>query len=151
MAKLSEMLLVAMGWTNSHLHAFEVGDRRYGMCFDEYPEGEIDEKEVTVLQALRDEQRFSYEYDFGDGWEHEVVIEALTWSYFGLKFGVCIDGQNACPPDDVGGAPGYAEFLEAISDPEDDEHDDYLEWVGGSFDPAGFDLGAANAALQRIR
>jgi hypothetical protein len=151
MAKLSEMLLAAMGWTNSHLHAFEVGDRRYGMCFDEYPEGEIDEKGVTILQALRDERRFTYEYDFGDSWEHEVVIEALTWSYFGLKFGVCIDGQNACPPEDVGGAPGYAEFLEAIADPDGDEHDHYLEWVGGSFDATEFDLGAANAALQKIR
>jgi hypothetical protein len=151
MAKLGEMLLAAMGWTNSHLHAFEVGDRRYGMCFDEYPEGEIDEKTVTVLQALRDDRRFTYEYDFGDSWEHDVVIEGLSWSYLGLKFGVCIDGQNACPPEDVGGASGYEEFLVAIADPEDAEHDHYLEWAGGSFDAAEFDLAVANAKLQRIR
>jgi hypothetical protein len=151
MAKLSEMVLATMGWTNSHLHAFRLGERRIGMCFDEYPEGEIDEKGITVLQALREERRFVYDYDFGDGWEHDVVVEELTWSYFGLKFGVCIDGQNACPPEDVGGVPGYAEFLEAIGDPEDEEHDSYLEWVGGSFDPAEFDLASTNAALQRIR
>ena len=151
MAKLSGMLLAAMGWTNSHLHAFEVGDKRYGMCFDEYPEGEIDEKTVTVLQAIRDERRFTLEYDFGDSWEHDVVVEDLTWSYFGLKFGVCLDGQNACPPEDVGGPPGYRRFLEAIADPEDEEHDDYLEWAGGSFHAAEFDLATANAALQRIR
>jgi len=151
MAKLSEMLLAAMGWTNSHLHAFEVGDKRYGMCFDDYPEGEIDEKSVTVLQALRDERRFLYEYDFGDSWEHDVVIETLTRSYFGLKFGVCLDGQNACPPEDVGGAGGYGRFLEAIANPKDDEHDQYLEWVGGPFDATEFDLATANAALQRIR
>ena len=86
MAKLSEMLLATMGWTNSHLHAFRLGDKRFGMYFDEYPEGEIDEKGVTVLQALREERRFIFEYDFGDGWEHDVVVEELTWSYFGLKF-----------------------------------------------------------------
>ena len=95
------------------------------MCFDDYPEGEIDEKDVTVLQALREERRFVFEYDFGDGWEHDVVVEELTWSYFGLKFGVCLDGQNACPPDDVGGTCGYAEFLEAMTDPEHEEHDRY--------------------------
>ncbi len=151
MAKLSEMLLAAMGWTNSHLHAFRVGEKRYGMNFDEYPDGEIDEKAVTVLQALRDERRFTYDYDFGDGWEHEVVIEELNWSYFGLKFAVCIDGQNACPPEDVGGTGGYVEFLEAISDSTHEEHESYLEWVGGSFDPAEFDLANANALLQKVR
>ena len=66
-----------------------------------------------------------------------------------MKFGVCIDGQNACPPEDVGGIPGYAHFLEAITDPAHEEHDSYLDWVGGSFDPAEFDLGAANAAVRR--
>lgn len=151
LAKLSEMLLAAMGWTNSHLHAFRVGENRYGMCFDDYPEEEMDEKGVTVLQALREERRFVYDYDFGDGWEHDVVIEELRWSYFGLKFAVCIDGQNACPPEDVGGPGGYSEFLDAVSDPKHEEHASYLEWAGGSFDPAEFDLAATNAALQRVR
>ncbi len=151
MAKLSEMLLATMGWTNSHLHAFRVGDNRYGMCFDEYPEEEIDEKDVTVLQALREERRFFYDYDFGDGWEHEVVIEELTWSHLGLKFGVCIDGQNACPPEDVGGPASYAAFLDALSDPKHEEHGSSLEWVGGSFDLTDFDLADINAALQRVR
>jgi hypothetical protein len=150
MAKLSEMLLAAMGWTNSHLHAFRVGDVRYGMNFDEYPDGEIDEKQVTVLGALRDERRFVYDYDFGDSWEHDVVIEDLSWTYFGLKFAVCIDGQNACPPEDVGGPWGYTEFLAAIVDPDHEEHESYLEWVGEPFDPARFDLASVNAALQKI-
>lgn len=95
--KLSLMLIAAMGWENSHLHAFRVGDKHYGMHFDEWPEDEIDEKTVTVLQALRDERKFTFDYDFGDGWEHDVVIESLTWSYYGLKFAVCVDGQNGLP------------------------------------------------------
>ena len=106
------------GLDNSHLHVFSIGDKRIGMCFDDYPEGEIDEKDMTVLQALREERRFVFEYDFGDSWEHDVVIEDLTWSYYGLKFAVCLDGENACPPDDVGGTYGYTEFLEAVTDPE---------------------------------
>ena len=68
MSRLHDMIQAAMGWTNSHLHAFTVGDARYGMCFDEHPEDEIDEQTVTVLQALRGQKRFTYEYDFGDRW-----------------------------------------------------------------------------------
>jgi Plasmid pRiA4b ORF-3-like protein len=151
MAKLADILLVAMGWSNSHLHAFTVGEKRYGMNYDEYPDEEIDEKSVTVLQALRDERPFTFEYDFGDSWEHEVIIEEVTWSSVSLKYGVCLDGANACPPDDVGGTWGYCEFLRAISDPTHEEHKSYLEWIGGPFDPTQFDLGDVNAALQRIR
>jgi len=150
MAKLANILIAGMGWTNSHLHAFRVGEKRYGMNFDEYPEGEIDEKSVTVLQSLRDERRFSFDYDFGDSWEHEVVIEELTWTFFGLKYAVCIDGANACPPEDVGGTGGYAYFLEAINDPEHEEFDDYTAWIDGSFDPSEFDLGEVNAMLQKV-
>jgi hypothetical protein len=151
MAKLSEMILAAMGWTNSHLHVFRVGKNSYGMCDDDDPEEEIDEKGITVLRALGDERRFAYDYDFGDGWEHDVVIEELTWSDLGLKFAVCLDGQNACPPEDVGGPRGYSEFLAAISDPKHEEHESFLEWVGGSFDPAEFSVASANAELQRVR
>jgi hypothetical protein len=106
---------------------------------------------VSVIQALQEERRFVFEYDFGDGWEHEVVMEDLTWSYFGLKSAVCRDGENACPPDDVGGAYGYAQFLEAVANPEHEEHGRVLEWAGGSFDPTGFDLTNANALLQKVR
>ncbi len=151
MAKLADILLAAIGWSNSHLHTFTVGEKRYGMNYDEYPDGEIHEKSVTVLQALRDERHFTFEYDFGDSWEHEVVIEELAWSSSGLKYAVCLDGANACPPDDVGGTWGYGEFLTAIADPAHDEHESYLEWVGGHFDPTEFDLGDVNAVLQRIR
>jgi len=151
MSKLSDMLLAAMGWNNSHLHAFRVGDNRYGMDIDEDHDEEMDEEEVTVLKALGDERQFAFEYDFGDGWEHEVVIEDVTWSSSSLKCAFCLEGQNACPPDDIGGARGYSEFLQAIVDPDHEEHERYLEWVGGSFDPAAFDLAGANASCQKVR
>ena len=68
-----------------------------------------------------------------------------------MKFAVCVDGENACPPDDVGGVGGYADFLAAMADPDHEEHDDLLRWVGFVFDPTAFDLGSVNAELQRIR
>jgi Plasmid pRiA4b ORF-3-like protein len=75
----------------------------------------------------------------------------MTWSHLALKHGVCIDGANACPPEDVGGVGGYEQFLEALANPLHEEHDSYLVWVGYQFDPEAFDLGAVNAALQRVR
>jgi hypothetical protein len=90
-------------------------------------------------------------YDFGDSWEHEILIEDLWRAELGLKFAVCVDGQNACPPEDVGGYPGYEEFREAIADPDHQERDRMLDWVGGAFDPAEFDLALGNARLQKVR
>ena len=104
-----------------------------------------------MLQVLREASRFFLDYDRGDSRVHEVVVEELTWSHFGLNFTVCFDGQNACLPENVGGSGGYAYFLEVIADPTHEEHDSYLEWVGGSFDPAEFDLASANARGQRVR
>ena len=148
---LHHIFQAAMGWTDSHLHAFTIGDQLYGMHSDDYPEDEIDEKQVTVLRAIGSHRRFSYEYDFGDSCAHEVVVEELTKSSPGLKFAVCLDGQDACPPEDCGGAGGYAELLDVVADPDHDDHDHFLEWVGGSFDPTGFDLVGTNVALQQLR
>lgn len=150
-AKLHRIFQAAMGWTDSHLHAFTMGDQRYGMHFDDYPEDEIDENEVSVLTAVSEHRRFSYEYDFGDSWEHTVVVEEVTRSSRGLKFAVCIDGQDACPPEDCGGVGGYAELLESLADPGHSDHDRAVQWVGGSFDPTSFDLVSANVALQQLR
>jgi hypothetical protein len=152
LAKLHDMFQAAMGWTNSHLHSFTIGDQLYGMQIDEFPEEELDETEYTVFVALRGGvRRFVYDYDFGDSWTHEVVIEDATWAPYTLKFGVCLDGEGACPPEDVGGIGGYEHFLEAVADPLHEDHDDMLVWVGIKFDPAAFSVAAANAALQRVR
>ncbi len=151
MAKLSRILLAAMGWNNSHLHAFLIGDKRIGMCFDEYPEGEIDEKGVTVLQALRDERRFVFEYDFGDGWEHEVIIEELTWSYFGLKFAVCLDGRTPARPTTSAAPAAMSSSSRRSATRTTKTTSSMLEWADGPFDPAEFDLANANALMQKVR
>ena len=67
----------------------------------------------------------------------------------GLRFGVCVDGENACPPEDCGGTPGYAELLRVLADPDHEEHEQFLKWVGGAFDPEEFDVALANARCRR--
>lgn len=150
LGRLHDVFQVAMGWTDSHLHAFTIGQARYGMHFDESPEGELDEKKFTLGGAIGRQRRLRYEYDFGDDWQHQVVVEDTHTIPFALNFAVCLDGQRSCPPEDCGGVPGYASLLEAISDPAHEEFDDYIEWVGKDFDPEEFSLATTNAALQRL-
>jgi hypothetical protein len=112
-----------------------------------------DERRVALNKALDYRTRtFDYIYDFGDNWHHAVVVESdyadTPPGQPGLRV---IDGANACPPEDVGGVRGYAIFLEALADPHHEEHENYLRWVGGSFDPALFDLSAVNLRLARIK
>jgi hypothetical protein len=150
--RLHDMIQVAMGWTDSHEHSFTVGDARYAMCLDDDREDEIDEETVTVLEALHGHREFSYEYDFGDGWEHTVTIEAEHRSPHGLQFALCLAGANACPPEDCGGPAGYERFLGALADPQNAQRRDYVRWIGReTFDRAAFDLIGVNAALQIVR
>lgn len=154
LGKLDLMIQAAMGWTNSHLHCFRVGEVTYGPKFeDDFDDDviEVDERTLTVDEALGQERRLVYEYDFGDSWEHDVVVEDRLVTKLALKFAVCLDGQNACPPEDCGGPSGYRSMLASLADPGDDEHQSYLDWLGGAFDPAEFSLAGANAALQRLR
>lgn len=149
--KLHRIFQAAMGWEDCHLHSFQVGEDRYGMQFVEYPEGELDEQSVTVVRAVGAQERFSYEYDFGDSWEHEITVMSISRMPIGVKFAVCLDGAGACPPEDCGGSGGYAELLRVLNDPSDEDYEDLSEWVGGPIDPHEFDLALVNARLQTVR
>lgn len=92
--------------------------------------------------------QFTYEYDFGDCWQHEVIFEGCLRAEKGGRYPVCVEGERACPPEDVGGVWGYAEFLEAIADPKHEQHDDFVEWAG-DFDPEEFDAGKTTKAMRR--
>jgi len=92
--------------------------------------------------------KFRYEYDFGDSWWHELSVEKILPAEKGMHYPVCVAGKNACPPEDVGGMGGYANFLEAMVDPEHREHDEYLQWIGGEFDSEHFDLDEVNDRLR---
>ena len=149
--RLHAVLQIAMGWTNSHLHAFKVAGKFYSEPSPDY-EGlmdVVDERQVHLGQiAPGVGSRFVYEYDFGDSWEHELVVEKILPAQEGTQYPLCLGGKSACPPDDVGGIWGYSEFLEAIRDPRHPEHDEWLQWAGGQFDPTAFDLPEVNKLLR---
>jgi hypothetical protein len=154
--KLHEHIQTAMGWTNSHLHHFKVGDQLYGdpLLMQENFEdmGYKDSTTTKISQIVpRDGRRFRfrYKYDFGDCWDHEVLFEGFLRAEPRRKYPLCLEGERACPPEDVGGTWGYREFLEAITDPEHEDHDGLLEWAGGSFDPEAFDAAAATKEMRR--
>ena len=149
---LHDAIQEAFGWQDYHLHEFIIGGVRYGDPEnDEYGDFDIHDEVLTRLWKLGLEEgdRFTYSYDFGDNWQHTLWVEQILPMEAGARLPVCLGGGRARPPEDVGGVGGYAEFLEALADPAHPEHSNYLEWVGGAFDPEAFDLQAANERLGR--
>ncbi|MEZ4771186.1 MAG: plasmid pRiA4b ORF-3 family protein [Caldilineales bacterium] len=150
--KLHQVIQLAMGWTDSHLHQFIIDGQYYGIPSPDDWEPVIDERRHTLNKiAPGPKYKFIYEYDFGDSWEHEILVESIAEAEAGVQYPVCINGKRACPPEDVGGVWGYADFLEALSDPNHSEHEMYNEWIGGEFDPEEFDLDEINAELRRLK
>ncbi|MDX9866123.1 MAG: plasmid pRiA4b ORF-3 family protein [Anaerolineaceae bacterium] len=152
--QLHDTLQSVMGWYDCHLHVFTVGGKSYGdPADDEYNEfGTLDECNYSLEKVISGEgQRFLYEYDFGDSWEHEILVEKILATEKGADYPVCIKGKRACPPEDVGGSWGYENFLEAIWDVNHEEHEEYLEWIGDEFDPEEFDLEAINDELRNLK
>jgi hypothetical protein len=152
--KLHKIFQTALGWTNSHLHEFNIGGVKYANPDPDLAEEleHVDQKNVVLVKALGLHSRcFDYLYDFGDSWHHVVVVEDQHPDRDVAPSLIhCSEGANACPPEDVGGAHGYQEFLAAIADSDHEDHDRYLEWVGGHFDPKRFDLDATNLGLSKI-
>ena len=110
-----------------------------------------DEQPVKLSKVITGEKfKFSYTYDFGDSWEHEVLVEKVLAAEAETDYPTCLKAKRACPPEDCGGSWGYQEFLEAIQDPEHPEHESLLEWVGGSFDPEDAELDEINLLLKTI-
>jgi hypothetical protein len=136
----------AMGWRDCHLHVFRIRNPKtreedsIGIPDDEYDDNPaFPGCEVPVARYFtKPGAAAHYEYDFGDGWEHDVVLEDVLEPERGKKYPRCLAGERACPPEDCGGVPGYERFLKVIADPEDEEHESMLEWAGGEFDPEAF-------------
>lgn len=147
------VLQIVMGWSDSHLHQFRVGELRFGEPTTEFERGPIDHRRITLNQILpRRGATCIYEYDFGDGWEHLIELEEeLPAQAVAARLPHCLTGERACPPEDCGGPHGYVDFLSAIQDLGHPEHHAYLEWAGGSFDPEAFDLDRANRLLRRLK
>jgi len=96
----------------------------------------------------KEKTEFTYTYDFGDGWEHDIVIEKILPPEKGKKYPICIDGKRACPPEDCGGPWGYRDLLKVIANPKHKEYKNMMEWLGGSFDPEQFDAEETSQALK---
>lgn len=153
---LHAIIQMVMGWNGGHLHQFILG-KRPNLIFIGSPmgfdDGEMQDEDDAILSQVLPaaKSKMIYEYDFGDGWEHEIVLEKIVPAEQGVYYPQCLAGEKACPPDDVGGVWGYANFLQAINDPNHPQHKDLLDWVGGNFDAESFDLDDVNKRLKNLK
>lgn len=136
-----------MGWENYHLFEFRIGDADYG---EPDPEDSWyvvrNARRYKVAQLLNDSVRqFTYNYDFGDNWIHDVCVESVLDRAEGVRYPLILDGARACPPEDCGGSGGYANLLQILADPSHESYMEFRDWVGTEFDSEQFDLGT----LQR--
>ncbi|HEX6521499.1 MAG TPA: plasmid pRiA4b ORF-3 family protein [Streptosporangiaceae bacterium] len=148
--RVHAVIQVAMGWEDYHLHAFRVGGVGYAPPDPEDELGYRDETKVRLADLAATAKRIEYEYDFGDSWEHELLIEERTVAADDGVYPACTGGEGACPPEDCGGSYGFAELKELLAGPPSAEREEMLEWAGGDYDPNRFDLAAANAAVATV-
>lgn len=153
LGQLHEVLQEVMGWVDVHLHQFVIGDLFFGDLTQtdlDFAMDVLDEESVLISQlvAMDRKLRFDYDYDFGDCWEHKLVLEKTLKPDPKLRYPRCLEGARACPPEDCGGIWGYVEFVEAKSDPRHDEHEAMNEWYPGDFDPEEFLVDEVNKLLD---
>ena len=158
LAELHYIIQAAMGWTDSHMHEFEIGGLSYGDI--EVLSAERTDDDARVYDAnevrLRDFSRqpgtsFKYVYDYGDNWRHTVTLEKVLAVKPAPKTATCIEGARSCPPEDVGGTSGYFEFLRVLLAPDPDELEEQRHlkrWSGGKFDAERFDLAKTDKAVR---
>lgn len=180
MSELHWVLQIVMGWTNSHLHQFVVAklqpkptreeistlanagqwEKLFGRMQRDRavsdPEFELDDTEDEFAVTLEEvapavKSKFTYEYDFGDGWEHKVEVVKIRPPTPGERYPTCLSGKMACPPEDCGGVWGYYDLIEAVRDPKHERHAELIEWLGDDFDPERFDLDEVNEVLAELR
>jgi hypothetical protein len=146
---LHGVLQRVMGWKFSHLYDFKIGGDRYASPFPTPLEGSLDATQVLLVSLpLSNGTKFTYTYDFGDGWRHEITVaDILPWRD-DVRVPRCLEGDRACPPEDCGGVWGYEGLLERLADFEDPEYEELLDWIGVDFDSERFDVDAVNAQLQ---
>ncbi len=147
---LHEIIQTVMDWGGHHLHQFEISREYFGTPHPDDWQPMHDEEKYKLIDIISMENStFSYLYDFGDSWEHKILVEKILPVDDKKNYPVCIKGKRACPPDDVGGIWGYYNFLDAINDPKHDSHDMYKNWLGYDFDPTEFDIKTINQRLEK--
>lgn len=157
--RLHNVIQIAMGWTDSHLHQFIAGSgfsrTFYGRPDPEFADmgsATLNEKRYSVADlAPTAKRKFIYEYDFGDGWRHDVVAEKILPPDPAFKHPMCLAGANACPPEDCGGIGGYYNLLEILRDPQHPEHADMKDWIGGDLNAEEFSVKGVNLVFKRLK
>ncbi len=135
--RLHLIVQAAMGWTNSHLYMFEAGGATWGLPDPDFGGDDLPANKTTLAELIEDTgtRTIRYIYDFGDSWEHKLEIGNIIDPVPGDLYPRLTDISGRCPPEDVGGFPGYEQFLEAMADPKHPEHAHLKDWYGGNFDP----------------
>jgi hypothetical protein len=154
--QLHDVLQLAMGWENCHMHDFHIGQRRFGTPD---PSEELSglsstasERTTRLFNVLgRVGAKAIYTYDFGDSWEHEVVVEKRLAPEPGRAYPACVAGERHGPPEDCGGMPGFYDLLDAISDPAHEQHEELRDWLGDDFDPDSFSVDEVNRRLKPLQ
>jgi len=141
-----------MGWDDAHLHQFFSGKVRYGIPSPNHYDDKMQDEGDFLLSDFfkRKGSKLRYEYDFGDSWLHEIVLESKRPAPSGHTHPVCLNGMRNGPPEDVGGVWGYAEIIEAMSNPQDPRYREFEEWLGGPYDPDHFNLEEVNQILSAM-
>lgn len=157
LSKFHEILQIVMGWSDSHLHQFTIGDREFGEPSEDDEDFGIeildDRKFYLNRLILGKNFKFDYWYDFGDNWYHNIVIEKILPLEKSENYPFCVAGKRACPPEDVGGVGGYEKLLHAMQNPdnlEDEWEQELLEWVDGDFEPEYFNPEEINKNLKKV-
>jgi hypothetical protein len=156
---LHHAIQYAMGWHNCHLYAFEIAGQEYtgrSPYGEQFDSDGLDTAQYLLSQVASEKSKFKYQYDFGDSWDHDILVEKIVPPLFAgtspsAQPFSCLAGKGACPPEDCGGIYAYNHLIEVLQNPKHPEHKEMREWTGGILDPAAFDLAAANAQLSRIR
>ena len=152
LSKLHVIIQISMGWYDCHLHMFNIYGENYGRPDPDWDfEETLDESKFKLNRFnFKEKDTFTYEYDFGDSWEHVITVEKILPSDSKISYPVCVKGKNACPPEDCGGLWGYYNMLEAVQNKKHPEHKSFLEWIGEEFNPEAFDIDSVNEGLGNL-
>lgn len=151
-----KIIQTSMGWTNAHMHQFMKGRTLYSLkmedddFWDEMDSMDsVDYKNMKVTDLLKKEKdKITYEYDFGDGWIHDITLEKILAVDITIKQPLCLAGEMNCPPEDIGGIWGYTELLKILKKPDHEDYENYIEWLGEDFDPGYFSIDVVNELLR---
>jgi Plasmid pRiA4b ORF-3-like protein len=149
-AALHKVIQATMGWLDYHLWEFVVDEQKFGVPDPDRPH--VKNGATTLLATLiaSGTTEFGYVYDFGDNWEHRIVVEQISSTETSAKYPRFLGGERRCPPEDCGGPPGYFDFIENVTNKRSKRAKEALEWYGGPYDPEDIDVEQINITLRRI-